>query len=178
MSAGKCRIFCPSGTACCRPAKIRPLDDTSRACTAKASVTKTDFFAFQRARSKADCGVTFLRLAAAQAEAKWRCWANLQNTHFSGLTRKNPVFERSVLKYVSIKNRILTPSGQKSRVCVNQPDRLLPPFRVEIHFCLSLLTQPEGNLLKKKGWRQREKTEREKEKNAVLTHLGVKVEFA
>ena len=28
--------------------------------------------------------------------------------------------------YVSIKNRILTPSGQKSRVCVNQPDRLTP----------------------------------------------------
>ena len=102
----------------------------------------------------------------------------MQNTHFSGLTRKNPVFKRSVLKYVSIKKRILTPSGQKSRVCVNQPDRLLPPFRVEIHFCLSLLPQPEGNLLKKKGWRQREKTEREKEKNAVLTHLGVKVEFA
>ena len=50
------------------------------------------------------------------------CWANLQNTHFSGLTRKNPVFERSVLKYVSIKNRILTPSGQESRVCVNQSD--------------------------------------------------------
>ena len=60
------------------------------------------------------------------------CWANLQNTHFSGLTRKNPVFKRSVLKYVSIKNRILTPSGQKSRVCVNQPDRLLHP----IHACL------------------------------------------
>ena len=114
----------PIGSACCRPAKIRPLDDTSRACTAKASVTKTDFFAFQRARSKADCGVTFLRLAAAQAEAKWRCWANLQNTHFYGLTRKNLVFKRSVLKYVSIKNRILTQSGQKSRVCVNQPDGL------------------------------------------------------
>ena len=94
----------------------------------------------------------------------------MQNTHFSGLTRKNPVFERSVLKYVSIKNRILTPSGQKSRVCVNQPDRLLPPFRVEIHFCLSLLTQPEGNLLKKKGWRQREKTEREKEKKENFYH--------
>ena len=44
------------------------------------------------------------------------------------------VFKRSVLKYVSIKNRVLTPSGQKSRVCVNQPDRLLHPFRVEILF--------------------------------------------
>ena len=64
----------------------------------------------------------------------------MQNTHFSGLTRKNPVFERSVLKYVSIKNRILTPSGQKSRVCVNQPDRLLHPFRVEILSSSRLLT--------------------------------------
>ena len=45
---------------------------------------------------------------------------------FFGLTRKDPAFERSVLKYVSIKNRILTPSGQKSRVCVNAADRLLP----------------------------------------------------
>ena len=61
-----------------------------------------------------------------RSEGDGRCWANLQNTHFSGLTRKNPVFERSVLMYVSIKNRILTPSGQKRRVCVNQPDRLYP----------------------------------------------------
>jgi hypothetical protein len=59
-----------------------------------------------------------------RSEGDGWCWANLQNTHFSGLTRKNPVFERSVLKYVSIKNRILTPSGQKSRVCVNALDRL------------------------------------------------------
>ena len=43
---------------------------------------------------------------------------------FFGLTRQNPVFERSVLKYVSIKNRILTTSGQKRRVCVNTLDRL------------------------------------------------------
>ena len=69
-------------------------------------------------------GVTFLRLAAALAEAKWRCWANLQNTHFSGLTRKKSFFKRSVLKYVSIKKPILTQSGQKRRVCVNQPDGL------------------------------------------------------
>ena len=33
-------------------------------------------------------------------------------------------FERSVLKYVSIKIPALTHSGRKSRVCVNQPDRL------------------------------------------------------
>ena len=65
-----------------------------------------------------------------RSEGDGRCWANLQNTHFSGLTRKNPAFERSVLKYVSIKNRILTPSGQKSRVCVNQPDRLLPHHQI------------------------------------------------
>jgi len=29
--------------------------------------------------------------------------------------------------YVSIKNRILTPSGPKKRVCVNTLDRLTPP---------------------------------------------------
>jgi len=62
---------------------------------------------------------------------------NLQNTHFSGLTRKNPVFERSVLKYVSIKNRILTPSGQKSRVCVNTLDRLTHPAPKQS--CLSFI---------------------------------------
>jgi len=44
-----------------------------------------------------------------RSEGDGWCWGNLQNTHFSGLTRKNPVFKRSVLKYVSIKNRILTP---------------------------------------------------------------------
>ena len=71
-----------------------------------------------------------------RSEGDGRCWANLQNTHFSGLTRKNPAFERSVLKYVSIKNRILTPSGQKSRVCVNQPDRLLPPKQRTHSLCI------------------------------------------
>ena len=44
---------------------------------------------------------------------------------FCALTRKNPVFERSVLVYVSIKNRILTQSGRKSRVCINALDRLV-----------------------------------------------------
>ena len=43
---------------------------------------------------------------------------------FCGQTRKNTVFKRSVLKYVSIKNWIMTQSGRKRRVCVNQPDRL------------------------------------------------------
>ena len=60
----------------------------------------------------------------------------MQNTHFSGQTRQNPVFERSVLKYVSIKNRILTQSGQKSRVCVNTLDRLLPSEQGTNFLCL------------------------------------------
>ena len=43
---------------------------------------------------------------------------------FFGLKRKRRDFERSVLKYVSIKIPALTHSGRKSRVCVNQPDGL------------------------------------------------------
>ena len=38
--------------------------------------------------------------------------------------KEKAVFKRSVLKYVSIKKTLLTQSGQKRRVCVNQPDRL------------------------------------------------------
>ena len=45
---------------------------------------------------------------------------------FFGLKRKRRDFERSVLKYVSIKIPALKHSGWKSRVCVNQPDRLCP----------------------------------------------------
>ena len=45
---------------------------------------------------------------------------------FCGLKRKRRDFERSVLKYVSIKISALTHSGRKSRVCVNTPDRLAP----------------------------------------------------
>ena len=69
----------------------------------------------------------------------------MQNTHFSGLTRKNPAFERSVLMYESIKNRILTPSGQKRRVCVNAADRLLPPEQRTNSFAFLLLSpiQPQ-----------------------------------
>ena len=80
-----------------------------------------------------------------RSEGDGWCWANLQNTHFSGLTRKNPVFERSVLKYVSIKNRILTPSGQKRRVCVNAADGLLPPEQRTNSFAFLQLspTQPQ-----------------------------------
>ena len=45
---------------------------------------------------------------------------------FFVLKRKRRDFERSVLKYVSIKISALTHSGRKRRVCVNQPDRLCP----------------------------------------------------
>ena len=43
---------------------------------------------------------------------------------FFGLKRKRRDFERSVLKYVSIKIPALTHSGRKSRFCVNAADRL------------------------------------------------------
>ena len=43
---------------------------------------------------------------------------------FFVLKRKRRDFERSVLKYVSIKITALTHSGRKRRVCVNQPDGL------------------------------------------------------
>ena len=49
---------------------------------------------------------------------------------FCGLKRKRRDFERSVLKYVSIKIPALTHSGRKSRVCVNQPDRLYPTTKL------------------------------------------------
>ena len=80
-----------------------------------------------------------------RSEGDGWCWTNLQNTHFSGLTRKNPAFERSVLMYESIKNRILTPSGQKRRVCVNAADRLLPPEQRTNSFAFLLLSpiQPQ-----------------------------------
>ena len=66
---------------------------------------------------------------------------------FCGLKRKRRDFERSVLKYVSIKNRILTQSGQKRRVCVNALDRLTPPAKtlplplpfLSLSFCFSCL---------------------------------------
>ena len=43
---------------------------------------------------------------------------------FFVLKRKRRDFERSVLKYVSIKTPALTHSGRKSRFCVNASDRL------------------------------------------------------
>ena len=45
---------------------------------------------------------------------------------FCGLKRKRRDFERSVLKYVSIKIPALTHAGYKSRGCVNALDRLYP----------------------------------------------------
>ena len=65
---------------------------------------------------------------------------------FCGLKRKRRDFERSVLMYVSIKTPPLTHSGRKSRVCVNQPDRLthatqtIPAFS----YPLQLFTMPQG----------------------------------
>ena len=60
---------------------------------------------------------------------------------FCGLKRKRRDFERSVLMYVSIKILALTHSGCKSRVCVNQPDRLthspqILPTRLPFLSCL------------------------------------------
>ena len=84
-----------------------------------------------------------------RSEGDGWCWANLQNTHFSGLTRKNPVFKRSVLKYVSIKNRIMTQSGQKSRVCVNAADRLThPATKLFLLFAFPRQNYPFGLRLK------------------------------
>ena len=79
--------------------------------------------AFRRPPSKAGRGVAFLKLARAK-RGRWLVLRESAKYAFCGLTRKNPVFERSVLMYVSIKNRTLTQSGQKSRVCVNALDRL------------------------------------------------------
>ena len=58
---------------------------------------------------------------------RWEVLGEFAKYAFCGLKRKRRDFERSVLKYVSIKIPALTHSGRKSRVCVNQPDRLLPP---------------------------------------------------
>ena len=55
---------------------------------------------------------------------------------FCGLKRKRRDFERSVLRYVSIKIPALTHSGRKRRVCVNQPDRLIPNHIAARGFCL------------------------------------------
>lgn len=76
--------------------------------------------------SKAGCRVAFLKLAAAK-HRRWLVLGEFTKYPFFGLKRKRRDFERSVLKYVSIKNPALTHSGRKSRFCVNAADRLLPP---------------------------------------------------
>ena len=53
---------------------------------------------------------------------------------FFGLKRKRRDFERSVLKYVSIKIPALTHSGRKSRVCVNAADRLSPSAKSKLKY--------------------------------------------
>ena len=71
---------------------------------------------------------------------------------FLGLTRKDRFFKRSVLKYVSIKKPVLTQSGVKSRVCVNQPDRLWTEP--------SVTKMKNGVLMENEGTKRRnEKTE-------------------
>ena len=59
---------------------------------------------------------------------------------FFGLKRKRRDFERSVLKYVSIKIQALTHSGRKSRFCVNAADRLLPPEQRANYFAFLQLS--------------------------------------
>ena len=71
-------------------------------------------------------GVAFLILAGA-ARRRWLVLGEFAKYAFCGLKRKRRDFERSVLKYVSIKIPALTHSGRKSRVCVNALDRLTPP---------------------------------------------------
>jgi len=72
--------------------------------------------------------VAFLKLAGARRR-RWLVLGEFAKYAFCGLKRKRRDFERSVLKYVSIKIPALTHSGRKSQVCVNQPDRLTHPAR-------------------------------------------------
>ena len=58
---------------------------------------------------------------------RWLVLGEFAKYAFCGPKRKRRDFERSVLKYVSIKIPMLTHSGCKHRVCVNQPDRFTPP---------------------------------------------------
>ena len=74
---------------------------------------------------------------------RWLVLGEFAKYAFCGLKRKRRNFERSVLKYVSIKIPALTHSGRKSRVCVNQPDRLTHPSkRPRSLFCIFSLFQP------------------------------------
>ena len=78
--------------------------------------------------SKAGCCVAFLKLAGAKRR-RWLVLGEFAKYGFCGLKRKRRDFERSILKYVSIKIPALTHSGRKRRVCVNQPDRLTHPAK-------------------------------------------------
>ena len=60
---------------------------------------------------------------------RWLVLGEFAKYAFCGLKRKHRDFERSVLKYVSIKIPALTHPGRKSRVCLNQPDRLTHPAK-------------------------------------------------
>ena len=86
---------------------------------------KSLYSSFRQPPSEAGHGVAFLKLARAQRR-RWEVLGEFAKYAFFGLKRKRRDFERSVLKYVSIKIPALTHSGRKSRVCVNQPDRLCP----------------------------------------------------
>ena len=93
--------------------------------------------AFRRSSSKAGRGVAFLKLAAAKRR-RWLVLDEFAKYAFFGLKRKRRDFERSVLKYVSIKIPALTHSGRKSRVCVNAADRLSPRHQALTAFLLPL----------------------------------------
>ena len=67
---------------------------------------------------------------------RWLVLGEFAKYAFFGLKRKRRDFERSVLMYVSIKIPALTHSGGKSRVCVNQPDRLIHTTNLIPAFCL------------------------------------------
>ena len=78
---------------------------------------------------------------------RWLVLGEFAKYAFCDLKRKRRNFERSVLMYVSIKIPALTHSGRKSRVCVNQPDRLTHPAKtlprplpfLSLPFCVTCL---------------------------------------
>ena len=75
---------------------------------------------------------------------RWLVLGEFAKYAFFGLKRKRRDFERSVLKYVSIKIPALTHSGRKSRVCVNAADRLCPGAKNKTS--LSFPASPPQNL--------------------------------
>ena len=83
--------------------------------------------------SEAGREVAFLKLARAK-RGRWLVLNEFAKYAFCGLKRKRRDFERSVLKYVSIKSSALTHSGCKSRVCVNALDRLYPAAKLSLPF--------------------------------------------